>query len=55
MAELVRIETLKIQHRQLQAKIELEKGRPLPDDLLITKLKREKLKVKDELANLHAV
>lgn len=55
MSELARIDTLKVQHRQLQAKIELEKSRPLPDDFLISKLKREKLKVKDELAHLHAV
>jgi hypothetical protein len=55
MSELARIDTLKVQHRTLQAKIETENARPLPDDILITKLKREKLKVKDELAHLHAI
>jgi hypothetical protein len=55
MPEIARIDTLKNQHRQLQAKIELESNRPLPDDLLVAKLKREKLKVKDELAHLHAI
>lgn len=55
MPELARIDTLKTLHGKLQAKIELESSRPHPDDLLVTKLKREKLKVKDELANLHAV
>lgn len=55
MPEIARIDTLKNQHRQLQAKIELENNRPLPDDILITKLKREKLKVKDELVHLHAL
>ena len=55
MSELARIDTLKVQHRQLQAKIETENARPLPDDNLITKLKREKLKVKDELVHLHAL
>ena len=54
MAELARIDTLKVQHTRLQAKIELERNRPHPDDLLVTKLKREKLKVKDELTQLHA-
>jgi len=55
MPELARIDTLKSQHRQLQAKIELENSRPSPDDFLIAKLKREKLKVKDELAHLRAL
>ena len=54
MPELARIDTLKNQHRKLQAKIELEANRPHPDDLLVTKLKREKLKVKDTLTQLQS-
>ena len=55
MPEVARIDTLKNQHRQLQAKIEAENSRPLPDEFLVAKLKREKLKLKDELVHLHAL
>ncbi len=55
MASLARIDTLKTQHSQLESKIELENSRPNPDELTVARLKREKLKVKDELAQLHAI
>ncbi|MCD6073884.1 MAG: hypothetical protein K0Q70_767 [Rhodospirillales bacterium] len=55
MPEVARIDTLKNQHRQLQAKIEAENSRPLPDEFLVSKLKREKLKVKDQLVQMHAL
>ena len=55
MTEPARIYTLKNQHTQLETKIQSENSRPYPDELLVTKLKREKLKVKDELAQLHAL
>ena len=54
MASLARIDTLKTQHSQLESKIELESRRPNPDELMVAKLKREKLKVKDELTQLQA-
>ena len=55
MTEPARIYTLKTQHTKLESKIQSENSRPHPDELLVTKLKREKLKVKDELAQLHAI
>ena len=44
------IQALKSKHQDLEAKIEEENSRPLPDEDLIAGLKREKLKIKDELA-----
>ena len=36
-------------HRQLDRKIEEEMSRPTADDLKITELKRQKLRLKDEI------
>ena len=41
-------------HRALEKQIENEMARPSSDDLEITKLKREKLRIKDELERLKA-
>ncbi len=47
-----RIETLKAKHRELESLIEQENARPHPDDLEINVLKKQKLRIKDELASL---
>jgi hypothetical protein len=39
-------------HRLLEMKIQEELARPGSDDLQITKLKREKLKIRDEMTKL---
>lgn len=52
MASNERIEALQVQHSELEAKIEDELGRPLPDDALIGALKKQKLRIKDEIAQL---
>lgn len=44
-----RVETLNARHAQLDAKLAEERQRPLPDAVRLTKLKREKLKLKEEL------
>ena len=49
-----RIESLKNKHHELENKIEAEEIRPHPDDALIHDLKRQKLKLKDEMAALNA-
>lgn len=54
MAEDARVTTLKTQHASLENQIEQELGRPLPDDDLVHTLKKQKLLIKDELANLRA-
>ncbi len=49
------IEVLKIKHQDLDSAIEMETKRPSPDDLTISDLKRQKLRIKDELASLKAI
>jgi uncharacterized protein len=44
------VETLKSKHAKLEAKLDKETHRPLPDEKLIKEIKRQKLRIKDELA-----
>ncbi|MDE0051223.1 MAG: DUF465 domain-containing protein [Rhodospirillales bacterium] len=44
--------TLAAKHAGLERAIQEEAGRPAPDGLSLTDLKRRKLKVKDEIARL---
>lgn len=44
-----RIESLKARHAALDSAIETEARRPLPNDAQVTDLKRQKLRIKDEL------
>ena len=55
MAEQDRIQSLKHLHREIDSQIQNESTRPHPDELLVNQLKRKKLKIKDELAHLHAI
>ncbi len=48
------IQQLKDKHARLQRSIEQEEQRPMPDGLLISRMKREKLQIKDEIAGLQA-
>lgn len=45
-----RIDALKAKHAALDAAIQEENNRPLPDTTKIHDLKRQKLKIKDEIA-----
>ncbi len=45
-----RIDSLRFKHAHLEQEIEEEVHRPLPDELRLTELKREKLRIKDEMA-----
>jgi hypothetical protein len=47
-----RLESLKAKHAALEAAIEEETRRPLPDTHAIADLKRKKLKIKDELEHM---
>ena len=47
-----RIETLKTKHADLEQQITAENTRPHPDEGLISDLKKQKLRIKDELAKL---
>lgn len=46
------IDTLKSKHQALEAAIEDENSRPHPDDIEIASLKKQKLRIKDELASI---
>ncbi len=47
-----RIETLRTRHRTLEEQIDQEVSRPLPDLDMVGDLKRQKLRIKDEIALL---
>ncbi len=47
-----RVESLKIKHQALEAAIEEENSHPCPDDLHLGVLKKQKLRIKDQLATL---
>jgi hypothetical protein len=49
-----RIASLRTKHAAIENAIDEEEHRPHPDDLRIIELKREKLRIKDEIAgHLH--
>ncbi|HSR56050.1 MAG TPA: YdcH family protein [Alphaproteobacteria bacterium] len=48
------IEKLKADHAGLEKEIEDELTRPYPDDQLIADLKRQKLRIKDQLLRLES-
>lgn len=45
-------DALSARHAQLESRIAMETQRPSPNATLLTELKREKLRLKDELASL---
>ena len=46
------VESLRSKHAHLERQIDDEMHRPLPDQSILSRLKREKLKLKDEIARL---
>lgn len=50
--EKAHVEALASKHASLQAQIDAEEQRPNPDDILLHKLKKEKLRLKDEMVGL---
>lgn len=48
------VEELRTKHAHLEEEIDLEIHRPLPDQCILSRLKREKLRIKDEIARLGA-
>ncbi|HEX2116010.1 MAG TPA: DUF465 domain-containing protein [Alphaproteobacteria bacterium] len=47
-----RVETLKAKHASLEHEIDEEINRPLPDTVNLTELKREKLRIKEEIQRI---
>lgn len=54
MAVSAHIDELAQQHRAIERKIEEELNHPSSDELTIAALKKEKLRLKDEIAKLKA-
>ena len=46
------VEGLRDKHAHLEEEIDEQLHRPMPDQTILTRLKREKLKIKDEIARL---
>lgn len=54
MALKAHLESLNRQHEELEYAIAMEVKHPSSDDLRINELKRKKLRIKDQLAELNA-
>jgi hypothetical protein len=52
MAMTEHVEALRAKHAELEHLIQEEEHRPHPDDLVLTELKRQKLRIKDQIASL---
>lgn len=52
MSNEERVAALKAKHQALEDKIQEEEARPHPDDVTLHQLKREKLRIKDEIAGI---
>ena len=54
MSHEERVSALKAKHHALEEKIQEEEARPHPDEITLHALKREKLRIKDEIAGIDA-
>jgi len=52
MATMERISSLQTRHDELEAALHVEHARAAADDFEVQRLKREKLKIKDEIRRL---
>ena len=55
MIEQDQAEMLKSRHRKLEDQLEIENTHPYPNKVLVSNLKRQKLRIKDELLSLKAL
>lgn len=55
MTEREQAELLKSKHRELENRLKIESTHLYPDEALINNLKRQKLRIKDELASMNAI
>ena len=55
MNERDRVLVLQSKHTGLEQELNLENKHPHPDDVIVADLKRQKLKIKDELASMKAL
>lgn len=54
MMNAPRIRSLESRHQSIETRIMAEGSRPRPDEAVLTRLKREKLALKEELERLRA-
>ncbi len=47
------VESLKAKHHALELEINSENRRPYPDDIAIAELKKKKLRLKDQIEDVH--
>ena len=47
------VSALQSKHASLEARITEESQRPMPDMATLTRLKKEKLRIKEEIAGIH--
>lgn len=52
MGKDARIESLRSKHAELEAALEFERRRPMPDTGMLAELKRQKLRIKDEIQRI---
>lgn len=52
MSQEERIEALRARHEALEIKLDAENNRPHPDDVVVAELKKQKLRLKDQIENL---
>jgi len=52
MSYVERLESLRMKKQALENQLVAESRRPLPNNILVTKLKREKLYIKEEIDRL---
>ena len=55
MSAMERFEALRSRHAQLELELNDETHRPLPNTEILSRIKREKLRIKDEMARLDHV
>jgi len=48
------VSALQARHAELEARLDEEQGHAHPDEALITEIKKQKLRIKDELATLES-
>lgn len=54
MGQDARRDALELRHQELEQLVETEESRPHPDETTLSRLKRQKLRIKDELASIGA-
>jgi uncharacterized protein len=54
MVDHPHLEVLKSRHREIDTRIQEEERRPSPDEAKVAKLKKEKLKLKEEIQDFEA-